>query len=121
MRTTEEIRKVAERLADYDLEYFGYHDEYARDAELCRKINDLLDEYEKKYNADIIRYEKRVKKEFRSLVSKWYDDQLKKHKNNKVYSAVLKAFRFGLDFEYKPGCIIRDDDDDDDCDEDDDE
>ena len=62
MRTTEEIRKVAERLDDYDLEYFGYHEEYARDAELCRKINDLLDEYEKKYNADIIRYENRVKK-----------------------------------------------------------
>ena len=59
MRTTEEIRKAAERLADYDLQYFGYHDEYARDAELCRKINDLLDEYEKKYNAEgkIMKYD----------------------------------------------------------------
>ena len=120
MRTTEEIRKAAEDLVNYDLEYFGYHDEYARDAELCRKINDLLDEYdeyEKKYNADIIRYENRVKKEFRSLASKWYEAQLKKHKNNKAYRAVLKAFRFTLDFEYNPGCIIRDDDDDEDDDE----
>lgn len=114
MRTTEEIREVAENLVNYDLEYFGCHDEYVRDAELYKKINDLLVEYEKKYNADIIKYENRVKKEFRSLVNKWYDTQSKKHKNNKVYRAVLKAFRFSLDFKYNPSCVIRDDDDDDD-------